>query len=979
MGILRFKTARKAGAYLALLAGVAVCLQTFHVEAQQMVTPGSFEVTSDGAATYTIPIAMPPGTGGMVPSISLDYNSNRPNGLLGVGWTLSGLTVISRCAKQHVFDGIRVANDDTLADPYCMGGSRLMLVSGTHGLAGAEYRTEIEGFAKITAIGTSGLGPLSFEVRTKSGQIMEFGSTADSRLSAPDGSGTVRAWSLSRVSDTVGNYLTISYLDNSVTGTIRPDRIDYTGNTRAGMVPNNSIRFVYEDRPDTETKYQRGLKIAESKRLIRVEAYSEADLVNRYELTYLDATRVTKQSVISQIQLCYGIGVDGCLLPTSFEMSDPPHSSFSTWTASDKVPHADIKDKDLHIGDWNSDGFSDVMAFDKETGENFWYLNDQGIDAALSFPEVHGNPIQPQLLLKSDKSKIFLIDANSDGLTDVMIHDPEDGSNDWFINRGNFLFDAMPNLVQFDQQHLQDWIDEQDEVPSELPAVVGDIIPADFDGDGLVDLLFFYKESGQNLWYRNVTDFGATDDTVDDIVAFALQEANPISKSSIDRFDVSSTQSYTWRPMPGDFNGDGTQDIAWIMEDTTTDRQSPVYVFQNDGAMTFSALSTLTSQYITTQKIHSVVDFNDDGNDDFVSFYSHKADFFWYRHDGAGGFEYEYTPSLRTHHGSPNVPAFGDWNGDGKLDPMYYHGSNCDYNFNNHWFVSHGNYTYTDLKVGLFTPGVLGLFTPRVYCGGFRSTGVLLSGDWNGDGIEDLARFKKSNGQNIWFSKRETRPDLLTKITTGLGQETVVSYAPISDSSVYAKTAPSAYPHAKVSGAIYVVSRVEASDGIGGSYASSYQYEDGETNLQGRGFLGFAKFVATDEQTNLVQYQTFRLDHPFTGFLTKEEQWREIGTHHQLISSSTSEFGSISYGGTRHFPFLSRLETASTDLDGTPMPGLVTTYEYDSFGNATKIIVSAADGSTKTTINTYLNDTVNWFIGRLLSTSVTNDVPSATQ
>src|ERR1700681_531334 len=51
-------------------------------------------VSLDGAAEVSIPIWAPPGRQGIQPSLALIYSSRASNGPLGVGWSLSGLSII---------------------------------------------------------------------------------------------------------------------------------------------------------------------------------------------------------------------------------------------------------------------------------------------------------------------------------------------------------------------------------------------------------------------------------------------------------------------------------------------------------------------------------------------------------------------------------------------------------------------------------------------------------------------------------------------------------------------------------------------------------------------------------------------------------------------------------------------------------------------------------------------------------------------
>jgi len=161
---------------------------------------GSLSV-DQGAATYSIPIEVPPGTAGMAPEVSLNYSSQGGNGIAGVGWSLGGLSVIHRCpqtlAQDNRIDGVSFDSNDR----FCIDGQRLVNIRGADGGNGTEYRTEVNGYSRIISYGQAGNGPAWWEVKTKSGLTMRYGSTENSRIEA-QGRSDVSIWALSRTTET---------------------------------------------------------------------------------------------------------------------------------------------------------------------------------------------------------------------------------------------------------------------------------------------------------------------------------------------------------------------------------------------------------------------------------------------------------------------------------------------------------------------------------------------------------------------------------------------------------------------------------------------------------------------------------------------------------------------------------------------------------------------------------------------------------
>jgi Salmonella virulence plasmid 65kDa B protein len=77
--------------------------------------PGTFSVSAGGQANYHFPLVVPPGRLGMEPRLAVGYDSSAGEGTLGVGFSLQGLSTVTRCAANFAQDGYiaPVQYDDT--------------------------------------------------------------------------------------------------------------------------------------------------------------------------------------------------------------------------------------------------------------------------------------------------------------------------------------------------------------------------------------------------------------------------------------------------------------------------------------------------------------------------------------------------------------------------------------------------------------------------------------------------------------------------------------------------------------------------------------------------------------------------------------------------------------------------------------------------------------------------------------------------
>ncbi|MCR5013868.1 MAG: hypothetical protein K6A28_03725, partial [Bacteroidales bacterium] len=142
---------------------------------------GVIDISALGGATYSIPVMLPKGLGEMSPQLSIYYNNQQRNGLLGWNWDLSGISSITRIGKNLYHDG-QVGTVDYTDDRFCLDGQRLFQVSGgSYGDNEMNYRTEQDQMNKIVSYTESGFnGPSHFTVWTADGKIMHYGNSEDS-------------------------------------------------------------------------------------------------------------------------------------------------------------------------------------------------------------------------------------------------------------------------------------------------------------------------------------------------------------------------------------------------------------------------------------------------------------------------------------------------------------------------------------------------------------------------------------------------------------------------------------------------------------------------------------------------------------------------------------------------------------------------------------------------------------------------------
>ena len=215
-----------------------------------------YGVDRNGTPEYVIPVRLTAGTAGLTPQLAISHAGASARSVVGVGFTIAGLSAITPCEKTVASDTTPDPIRLVAGDRYCLDGARLRLSSGTYGATNSTYRTEIDQLSRVTAYAASSNVPGWFRVETRDGRILEYGNTADSLLRTSSGAGAATfLWAVNKISDRAGNSITFSYDNDDDAHRFRPSQIRYT-NRSATPDGHYTVGFVYQasDRPDAYTQ-----------------------------------------------------------------------------------------------------------------------------------------------------------------------------------------------------------------------------------------------------------------------------------------------------------------------------------------------------------------------------------------------------------------------------------------------------------------------------------------------------------------------------------------------------------------------------------------------------------------------------------------------------------------------------------------------------------------------------------------------------
>ena len=846
--------------------------------------PGMFSVSPTGGASYAVTFNVPKGIGGMQPSLGITYNSQAGNGIAGWGFSLSGISVITRAPKDWYHDGMSRGIRHQADDAYYLDGKRLLLSSGTEGTAGAVYTVEGEPFTTVTVHDGGAIAGVWFEVQTPDGMTYEYGHdhASQQHFAAPDNTqALINAWYLCRSVNQHGAEIQYHYAQYN-------HYVCLTEVVYGSAQAVNRIELEYEVRTNDAQPFSIGGRAGlMDRRLKRVTSKTGNSIYRQYELTY-NTTGDASGIKFSRLEKVVESNANGeTLRPTFFIWNHLTDGQQTVETIEDNP----VKPKDecmynqrpLIAADINGDGLDDLVEI---------YASDFGSSSIVyvvaHFAKKDGNghmsfhnrtsfqcPVtfNPQSI-PTQNNQPSALDFDGDGLTDILVpHFTATGSSNIYfrIYYGKDItnHENNPSIVT-------------------IPLTGSSSYPlfavSDIDNDGRTDVLSLETKSvGSKFTCHIYYDGGENGESVKNIPLSIPQDPKKL--------------------FVADFNGNGLQDLLIF-------RNNGYSICWNKGGSSLDSLfTTASTTHVTSSNVKDKArihmgDFNGDGLPDFIMNASSDSKFYFALNNGNGTFTWQLAANIPNTLISTNTSILPyDFNNDGRTDIVLVKAriGGTD----TRWLTSDGNtLTQQHLKTTSSQDDA--------------SPFNLVLGDFNGDGSTDLLNIGNdlyySGGEGLHiYRNRNLRAGngRIRYLFDGYGRTTHINYKTLTDSTVYRKGTGSVYPVADICAPLSVVSQTRTENGAASTFQTTdYTYEGLKAHLKGRGLMGFSRMAA---------------DNTTTGIRTETEQtWN--GQYYVPQSSVTattagnqtaSESSSVSFMQKGSGNYLATLQQkVTTDFDG---------------------------------------------------------------
>lgn len=953
-------------------------------------TPGAAGVSPSGAATYDITIQLPSGTNGMMPSLSISYNSQSGNGMLGMGWNLSGLSVISRVPKTIYHNGKTEAVKFDYTDNFALDGNRLMGITGTYGHNNATYGTEMETYVLVTSNGSSGSGPEWFEVKTKNGVTIEYGRTSDSRFQRTGGS-EVLFWRINKMYDQFGNYVVYEYINQDSESRI--NRIRYTGNfnvqnNQINVEPYNVIQFSYVDRADKNEQFISGAKLKTNTILNKIRIISEGSRFREYRFDYglnlfsflknVTELGATNEDEYNKSHFKYEEKESNQIIENEIDISGLPALPLINPCFSN------CQNIVYYPGDFNGDGLTDLLGIQYYVRENgiearyiswAFYLNrnnesfSDGFEIReLDFPhfwlgnEEHFSHYDRSSIYPVRGFKIMIGDLDGDDIDDIVIGSKMHWDMDhtyyhpFFVTHnilggGNNVFAVETFPSSSHQIKLQDF--SAGSYPPTHKYHVAAL--GDFDGDGRKE--FF----GMDLFSQSISIRSF------DSRLYIWQQG--FSNNSISSPQVLVT----------DFDGDGTSELILTYNQGGSvglTRYMDINI-ENGGASISSwfqqgGILNMTGQVNQLTNNKYVTDFNGDGNQDLVVQDGNQAYIYLSK-----GFQGHSTISTS----SGNIPiAFSPHSYDMiPISQSMLSGRVFFIDVNGDSFTDIINILNGQLKIYYSTGKIINSGQSAFYAE-TRSYPInnhinnhFNFGDFDGDGNIDMmfSNIDVCCMKVLSLNPSKSTSDVrLSGLKDGLGNVAKFNYyQPIISRGI--PSSSSGYPSNLTSGKITAVRRLITNNGVGdeGLNTIDYHFSTGRLNKNGKGFLGFAHCTSTNIITHdqVTSSYTFKASHHIL-----VPNHVTVKRYSDIVSKTTFTYSLSQISGLR---FKSTLDLEIKEDFKTGV--LITqTNTYDEFGNVLEIVnvVGNSNNETVETSHSFLEyeNISGWWASSLLNRSQTS-------